>query len=97
RRNFRIQSGSDLREEISSTTASDSPFFGAKMEWSGSLHPNRYPLVSSLRCSSWVTAICLDPFEVALLEDLPRRPDAHAPVPGFTGTQSTRRAVRKSI
>src|SRR6266571_1159757 len=56
-RNFRIQSGSDFMEEISSTTASDRPLFGLKTEWSGSLQPNRYPLLSSLRCSSWVTAM----------------------------------------
>ena len=57
RRALRIQSGSDLREEISSTTAAERPFFGVKMEWSGSLQPKRYPLVSSRRCSSWETAM----------------------------------------
>jgi hypothetical protein len=31
-RNFRIQSGSDFRWEISSTTASERPFFGVKTE-----------------------------------------------------------------
>src|SRR2546423_5673056 len=58
-RNFRIQSGSDFISEISSTTASDSPLLGVKTEWSGSLQPNRYPLVSSSRCCSWVVAIDL--------------------------------------
>src|SRR6266498_2008205 len=55
--NLRIQSGSDLRWEISSTTSSERPFFGVNTEWLGSFQPKRYPLVSSLRCSSWVIAI----------------------------------------
>ena len=41
RRALRIQSGSDLRAEISSTTASLRPFFGTNTEWSGSLQPKR--------------------------------------------------------
>src|SRR5256885_7233669 len=55
-RNLRIQSGSDFMEEISSTTASESPLLGVKTEWSGSLQPKRYPLVSSSRCCSCVVA-----------------------------------------
>src|SRR2546428_7732617 len=57
RRALRIQSGSDLRAEISSRTEADRLFFGVKIEWSGSLQPKRYPLVSSRRCSSWETAM----------------------------------------
>src|SRR6266540_4503792 len=56
-RNLRIHGGSDFIEEISSTTCSDRPLFGSKTECPGSLQPNRYPLLSSLRCSSCVTAI----------------------------------------
>src|SRR5947208_9952215 len=57
RRNLRIQSGSPFSEEISSTTASDSPFFGTKTDCEGSCQPKRYPLSSSLRCSSCVMAM----------------------------------------
>src|SRR5947209_2052616 len=56
-RNLRIHSGSDFIEEISSTTSVESPRFGLKTECEGSLQPNRYPLLSSWRCSSWVIAI----------------------------------------
>src|SRR5437660_9509416 len=56
-RNFRIHAGSDFMSEISSTTRSERPRLGVKTEWAGSLQPKRYPLVSSLRCSSWVTAM----------------------------------------
>ena len=41
RRNFRIQSGSSLSAEISSTTAADSPFFGSNTECEGSFQSNR--------------------------------------------------------
>src|SRR5437870_4395580 len=56
-RNFRIHAGSDFMSEISSTTRSERPRLGVKTEWAGSLQPKRYPLVSSFRCSSWVTAM----------------------------------------
>src|SRR4029453_13454743 len=56
-RNLRIHSGSDFIAEISSTTASLSPFFGTNTECAGSCQPKRYPLESSSRCCSWVCAI----------------------------------------
>src|SRR6266566_7831930 len=61
-RRLRIQSGSDLRAEISSTTASDSPRLGSKTEFDSSFQSNRYPLLSSRRCSSWLTATPCSPF-----------------------------------
>ncbi len=40
-RYFRIQSGSDFRAEISSTTAADRPRLGVKTEWSASFQSKR--------------------------------------------------------
>src|SRR6476619_2318378 len=61
-RRLRIQSDSDFRAEISSTTASDSPRLGSKTEFDPSFQSNRYPLLSSRRCSSWLTATRCSPF-----------------------------------
>src|SRR5919106_2718287 len=58
-RYLRIQSGSDLSSLISSTTCADRPRFGSKTAWDGSFQSKRYPLESSLRCSSWLTAMSL--------------------------------------
>src|SRR5688500_10189310 len=58
-RYLRIQSGSDLSSLISSTTCADRPRFGSKTECEASFQSKRYPLESSLRCSSWLTAISL--------------------------------------
>src|ERR671923_165611 len=60
-RYFRIQSGSSLRPLISSTTFSDRPLFGWKTACEGSFQSKRYPLESSLRCSSWLTAMISPP------------------------------------
>src|SRR4051812_4119034 len=62
RRRLRIQSGSDLRLEISSTTAGDNPRLGSKIEWDASFQPKRYPLSSSFRCSSWLMTTADSPF-----------------------------------
>src|SRR6478672_4546788 len=57
RRYLRIQSGSFLSAEISSTTAALSPRLGVNTEFDRSCQPNRYPLDSSSRCSCCVTTM----------------------------------------
>src|SRR5215212_3954460 len=77
---FRIHSGSFFSAEISSTTSVESPRLGVKIEWSASFQSKRYPLLSSLRCSSWLIATASS--SPCVLRAGPRRPEipaAHTP------------------